>query len=324
MTTLRVALIGAGSMGSFHARVLSQSSTASLSAIIDPSREAGQALAERFDSTWFPDLDGLSGADAVIIASPTDTHHDLALHVLGLGKPLLLEKPVAGNLTQTEAVIDAAKARGVPLMCGFVERFNPAIMTVRAMVEAPVHITATRHSPYVSRIRTGVAWDLLVHDVDACLRFVGAELDSVRGGLGFVHPESERTAEDMAEVVLGFGNGAVATASASRIGHRKIRTMNLSELGRSIEIDLLRRDVTIYRHVGGDPASTNGLGYRQQTVIEIPELISNKEPLAAQLDHFVDLVNGVVDADEERESILPPHRVVAALAEDSAVRAARR
>jgi predicted dehydrogenase len=314
MTPLRIALVGAGSMGSFHARVISQSSTATLHAVIDPNPDAGKGLAERFDSNWYADLDGITGADAVVVAAATEVHRDLAMTILGQKLPMLLEKPVAASLSDTEAIIGYARAQGTPLMCGFVERFNPAIMTVRAMVESPLHVTATRHSPYVARIRTGVGWDLLVHDVDACLRFVNAELTSVTGGLGFVHPDSATGAEDMAEVVLGFANNAVATASASRMGHRKIRTLTVTELSRSIEVDLLRRDVTIYKHVGGDPATTNGLGYRQQTVIEIPELVSSREPLAAQLDHFVDLVGGVVDADEERDSILPPHRVVAELA----------
>jgi predicted dehydrogenase len=316
MAPLQVVLVGAGSMGSLHARVISQSERASLAAVIEPNEETGRAIADRFHSTWRPELDDLSGVDAVVIAAPTEAHHDLAMAVLAAGKPLLVEKPVAGSLTQSEAVVDAAKAAGIPLMCGFVERFNPAILTVQAMIEAPVHVIATRHSPYVPRIRTGVGWDLLVHDVDACIRLIGTELTSVRGGLGYVHPSSEPGAEDMAEVVMGFSNGAIGTASASRIGHRKIRSITVAEIARSIEVDLLRRDVTIYRHVGMDPVP-DGLGYRQQTIIEIPELVSSREPLAAQLDHFIDLVEGTVDMDEERHSILPPHRVVARLAEQA-------
>jgi hypothetical protein len=75
--------------------------------------------------------------------------------------------------------------------------------------------------------------------------------------------------------------------------------------------------VTIYRHVGLDAVPSDGLGYRQQTIIEIPELVSSREPLAAQLDHFVDLAEGRIDMDDERQSILPPHRVVTRLAEQA-------
>lgn len=318
MAPLQVVLVGAGSMGAFHARVISQSERASLAAIVEPNEETGRAVADRFHTEWRPELD-LSGADAVLIAAPTEAHHQLAMTVIAAGKPLLVEKPIAGNLVQSEAVVDAAKAAGVPLMCGFVERFNPAIMTVRAMIENPVHVIATRHSPYVPRIKTGVGWDLLVHDIDACIRLVNAELTSVRGGLGYVHPSSEPGAEDTAEVVMGFANGAIGTASASRMGHRKIRTILVAELHRSIEVDLLRRDVTIYRHVGLDAIPSDGLGYRQQTIIEIPELVSSREPLAAQLDHFVDLAEGKIDMDDERQSILPAHRVVTRLAEQAPI-----
>ena len=109
---------------------------------------------------------------------------------------------------------------------------------------------------------------------------------------------------------MTFVNGAVAAVSASRIGQRKIRTIVVAELTRTIEVDLLRRDVTIYRHVSHDSPTQDGLGYRQQTIIEIPELVSVREPLAAQLDCFLGLLSGATDAKRERESILPAHRVL--------------
>jgi hypothetical protein len=117
--------------------------------------------------------------------------------------------------------------------------------------------------------------------------------------------------------VLSFPSG-LATVSASRLGQRKVRSLVVSELDRLIEIDLLRRDVTIYRHVSHDSATPDGLGYRQQTVIEIPELVSAREPLATQLDRFLDLLAGKVDPATERESILPSHRVVASVLEQAA------
>jgi hypothetical protein len=79
---------------------------------------------------------------------------------------------------------------------------------------------------------------------------------------------------------------------------------------RVIEVDLLRQGVTLYRHIDGDAATEDGLGYRQQTVIEIPALVNMGEPLGAQLNRFVDLIEGTVDAAEERASIMPAHRVI--------------
>jgi predicted dehydrogenase len=306
----RVALIGAGSMGALHARVLAQSERCELTRVVEPRAEVGSATAERYGAEWRPELDDLTGVDAVVLAAATGVHVELAEPVLSAGVPLLIEKPVAAELARSEALVALAERGQVPLMCGFLERFNPAILTVMPLVDEPVHITAVRHSPYAPRIRTGVAWDLLIHDVDACLRLVGAQPVAASGGLGFFHPESADGAEDVAEAVLTFPHGALATASASRIGQHKVRRLTIGEVNRTIELDLLRRDVTIYRHVANSAATEDGLGYRQQTVIEIPELVSAREPLAAQLDRFLDLVDDRVDLKEERESILPAHRIV--------------
>jgi hypothetical protein len=96
--------------------------------------------------------------------------------------------------------------------------------------------------------------------------------------------------------------------SASRLGQVKVRSMVIQELDRMIEIDLLRRGLTSYRHSSIEPED-DFVGFRQFTEIEVPE-IGGAEPLVSQLAHFVDLVDGTVDLDAERASILPAHRVV--------------
>jgi predicted dehydrogenase len=311
MSKPRIALVGTGSMGSLHARVISQSDRAELVRVIDPREEVGRAVADRFGTQWTPELGTLSDVDAVVLASATATHHKLALDVLGQDVPLLVEKPVCDDLSASEEVVALSEQRGLPLMCGLLERYNPAVMTAMALLHEPLHITVTRHSPYAPRIKTGVGWDLLVHDVDIAIRcFGGADPVNVSSTRGVFHPSSLATAEDVVEALLGFPSGGMASVSASRVGQRKVRTMVITEIDRLVEIDLLRRDVTIYRHVSHESATEDGLGYKQQTVIEIPELISFREPLATQLDRFVDLLDGKVDAAEERASILPSHRVV--------------
>ena len=117
--------------------------------------------------------------------------------------------------------------------------------------------------------------------------------ESISGALGRFHPSSVPGAEDVAEAVLSYPGGRVAHISASRVGQRKIRTMSIHDLDKLIEVDLLRRDVTIYRHVSDQPADAEGRGYRQQTVIEIPELLTSREPLAAQLDALHELLGHV-------------------------------
>ncbi|MCW3841322.1 Gfo/Idh/MocA family oxidoreductase [Micromonospora yasonensis] len=315
---VRFALVGTGAMGSLHARVIAQSPRAELALVIEPREEVGREIADRYGAAWASDLSDLSGVDAVVIAAPTEYHHGLAEQVLAADKPLLIEKPVCGSLVETEEIVASAEKRGLPLLCGLLERFNPAVLTALTLVHKPVHLTVTRHSPYAPRIRTGVAWDLLVHDVDLTIQaFGGQEPVAARGSLGYFHPDSVPGAEDVAEAVLSFGNGALANVSASRIGQRKVRTLVISEVDRLIEADLIRKDVTIYRHVSLDAATPDGRGYRQQSIMEVPELISNREPLAAQLDHFLDILAGRIDADVERQRILPAHRTVAGIIEDN-------
>jgi predicted dehydrogenase len=315
----KVVLVGTGSMGTLHARVLSQSDRVELVRVVEPREAAGRAVAERFGTEWIPELDTLTGVDAVVLASATATHHKLALDVLNQDVALLVEKPVCDDLAASEEVVATAQARGVPLMCGLLERYNPAVLTALSVLDNPVHVTATRHSPYAPRIKTGVGWDLLVHDVDLAIRcFGGAEPTRVSSGTGYFHPDSVAGAEDVLDTVLGFAGGGLATVSASRVGQRKVRSLSITEVDRLVEIDLLRRDVTIYRHVSHDTVTPDGRGYRQQTVIEIPELVSGREPLACQLDRFVDLLTGTVDAAEELASILPSHRVVAKVLDQAA------
>jgi predicted dehydrogenase len=313
----RIAVVGAGAMGTLHARVIAQSSRVELAYIIEPDATRGAEVAERYGATWRPDFDAVSYVDAAVVASSTETHYDIGREVIERSLPLLMEKPLAQRLSETEELVALSGRAGVPLMCGLLERYNPAIMTAMSVVEEPLHLTAVRHSPYDPRIRTGVSSDLLIHDVDIVLRIAGADPTSVRGSFGFLHPNSMDGSEDVAEVVLGFAGGAVANVSASRISQRKVRWLTIAEANRLVEVDLLRHLVTIYRHVLNE-ASPDGLSYKQQTIIEIPTLVSSREPLAVQLDRFVDLLTGDADIDEERASILPAHRAVDHVREDAA------
>lgn len=295
--------------------MISQSAHSDLVAVVDPDEVEGRRLADRYGASWRAEPGDWAGIDAVVVAAPTHLHRCLTEEALHAGVPTLVEKPAAATLAESQHIVDTAARLEVPLLCGFVERFNPAVVTARSIAVEPVHVTSVRHGPYAPRIRTGVAWDLLIHDVDTCLRMVDSEPKNVWGSTGRYHPTSLPGAEDVSEAIIEFTGSAVATASASRISHRKVRLMTITELDRVIEADLLRRTVTIYRHVDHE-AGDDSAGYRQQTIIEIPELVANQEPLAAQWDHFCRLVAGEADMVAERETILPPHRVIAGLCEN--------
>lgn len=306
----RVALLGAGSMGRNHARVIAESAKASLAVVVDPFEEPGKALAEQHGSVWAPDLDALADADAVVVAASTEHHYDIVLEILRRGLPLLVEKPVCPSLQQTEEILGVAEASGTPIMCGFLERYNPAVLAAKRMIDGPLYARAERHSPYAPRIKTGVAWDLLVHDVDLITQiFGGVEPSDINVEVGHFHPSSAAGAEDVVDVSLRFEGGGVASASASRLGQRKVRSLLVQTLDDMVEVDLLRRGVTLYRHTTISEDRPGGAGFRQMTEMEVPE-ITGREPLATQFDRFLDLIAGTVDADEERRSILPAHRIV--------------
>ncbi|MBK8470133.1 MAG: Gfo/Idh/MocA family oxidoreductase [Candidatus Phosphoribacter sp.] len=306
---LRVALVGSGSMGLNHARVIATGPRTTLTVVIDPSETAGRGAADRHEAHWAPDLQALDGVDAAVLAAPTEHHLALALPIIAAGLPLLIEKPVCPSLADTVAVVDASRRAGTPLQCGLLERFNPAFATALRMVDAPLFVRSERHSPYAARIKTGVGWDLLVHDVDLVVQtFGGGSPAEVFAQVGRFHPDSLPHAEDLVETMLRFPDGGMASVSASRIGQRKVRMMVIQELDRMIEVDLLRRGVTAYRHTTIDSELGFG-GYRQRTEIEVPEIVG-VEPLVSQLEHFVDVIEGRVDQDAERASILPVHEVV--------------
>jgi predicted dehydrogenase len=307
----RILVVGGGAMGANHARTIALSTSAELVGVVDPVEANGSVVAMRTGTDWFSAVPASSLFDAAIVATPTEFHFDVAHTLIGDGVPLLVEKPVTDSLETTSRLISISLDQGTVLMCGFVERFNPAIVTARTIVSSPIHLSAIRHSPYVPRIRSGVAWDLLVHDVDLILGFMGStRVAKVTSARASFHPQSGSESEDVVEALLTFDNGGIAHASASRLGHKKIRTMSITEPDRLIEIDLLRRDITVFRHVSEQFTGSEAPGYRQQTIIDIPEIANNREPLAAQLDHFLGLIDGSHDRDHERSAIMPAHSVI--------------
>jgi len=167
-------------MGSLHARVVSESDRANVAFVSDPDIDRAARLVDRHGGVALSEPD-FGACDAVIVAAPTENHAEWGQIVLDLGKPMLLEKPMALDLADTEALVEKARANDVPLTCGLVERFNPAIKKAIEIADSPLQLIALRHSPYVPRIKTGVAADLAIHDVDIAMRVFGGPPDTVRG-----------------------------------------------------------------------------------------------------------------------------------------------
>jgi predicted dehydrogenase len=312
MTVIKVGLIGAGTMGALHARTIASSPQSRLEWIFDPNQQAAETVAQKWSSKVVSEPN-FNAVDCVVISAATEVHHELGINVIQTGKPVLIEKPLGANLDESEDLVACSARQQSILVCGLLERFNPALMTALEIVTEPVALRAVRHSPYAPRIKTGVAWDLLIHDVDFCLRLFGESPETIEGLTTTLHPVSSPAAEDIAECVAKFSKNQIASLSSSRLGHTKTRSMTIIELDRAVEIDLLRQSITIYRHVDNAIQLDSLSGYRQQTVIEIPVIRHIGEPIASQWQSFLNLMNDRGDVSAERDSILPSHRVVAEL-----------
>ena len=300
-------------MGANHARVVSESSRASLEVIVDVDGDRAAAMASRYGTRSALDLEAALECDAVILCTPTQIHVPAALAVIEAGVPILVEKPVALDLADVERICRAAIEGDVALACGFVERFNPVITLARQLLdEPPIHILGMRHSPTDPRNVGSVVHDLLIHDLDlALLLFGGDPIDRVSGG-SWSAPGSE--GPEIADCTIRFASGGLATLSASRVGQRKLRSIQVLTSTLLLDLDLLRADVTVYRNVRQEqPEVAVAPTYRAETIVDIPFVRHAGEPLALELDHFLDLCAGQGDRSTEIDRIRASHSLAAAV-----------
>ena len=290
-------------MGSLHARVVATNPRTRLAWICDLNKSAAEIIADRFGcrSISEPEMD----VDGIIVAVSTQFHFDIGLPILKSGTPLLMEKPLTDNLSTTKELIAASLTYGVPLVCGLLERFNPAVRTAFEIVKNPIYFKSIRHSPMTPRIQTGVAGDLLIHDVDLALRLFGVMPIKTFG----MKDSEKNSIEDIAEGLMQFSDNRIASVSASRRSQRKVRSISIAEPNRLVEVDLLRQDVTIYQNVS-ESISEAEIGYKQVTAIDIPALRFQGEPLMMQLEYFADLIELKIDGASDLNSVLQAHEVI--------------
>ncbi len=305
MTSLRIGLIGAGSMAANHARVISESDDAELTVIVDIDKARAQRLASQFDVLATDSFDRVLDCDAVVVASSTDSHTGIALALIAHGLPLLVEKPIATNLSDVLKVCSAARSANVPLCCGFVERHNSVVKTALDFLDdEPIHTVALRHSPADPRMTTSVIYDLLIHDIDLALQVRDKTTTQKVGATSW---PGVGNIEELVDCTIEFAESGVATMSASRVGQRKVRSMVIVTNTVLFELDLLRADLTVYRNVRQE--QPDPLTYRAETVVDIPFIRHSGEPLALQFEHFLRLVHDDADFNFEVDSIIRPHEI---------------
>jgi predicted dehydrogenase len=248
---LRVAVIGAGSLGKEHARIYAELANAGLVdfvGVFDVVTETARKIAEKYKVKAFASVaEAAAAADAFSIVTPTTTHHEIGKHLLGLGKHLLIEKPMTRTAAEAEELVALAQDRRLVLQVGHVERFNPIFNYLQSAATEPRFIEAHRLSPYPARSTDiGVVLDLMIHDLDVVLSFVKSPVVSVDAvGISVLS-----STEDIANARLRFANGCVANLTASRISPERLRKIRVFSGGPThsyISLDYRAQEGFIYR-----------------------------------------------------------------------------
>jgi predicted dehydrogenase len=292
---LRVGVVGVGVMGSNHARVLAELPGVHLVGVADPDRQQASFVARALGTAAVPDVEELLafGVDAVTIAAPTHLHRDIALACISRGVHVLVEKPIASNPDEGRSIVAAARRAGVTLMVGHVERFNPAVETIKEAIrgEDILSISITRVGPFPPRMsNVGVVIDLAVHDIDLIRFFTDSEIAEVQPLLASALAERE----DIALLQFRTASGVLAQINTNWLTPFKARTVHVATRDKYVIADLLTRQVT--ECFGFQPDGSYSMRHLS---------VGYAEPLRAELIAFVHAIrNGVAPAVTGEEGVL--------------------
>jgi predicted dehydrogenase len=269
---LRVAVVGAGHLGSRHAQIYAAIPQARLVAVCDVDIRRARSLARSLGCRAIRRFEDLLGdVDAVSLAVPTSLHAPLGLPLLRQGIHLLIEKPIATTLADTDALLRAAARHNCVLQVGHVERFNAAIHAATRHVQHPRFIEVHRLSPYPFRgTDVSVVLDVMIHDLDLILLLVRSPVRRI-DALGVA---ALSRSEDIANARITFASGCIANLTASRINDESIRRIRVFQEDSYLSIDYKAQTVELAR-------KTRGRIHR----VHLP--VDRRPPLQAELMAFV-------------------------------------
>jgi len=308
-STLKIAVIGTGSLGKEHVRIYAEMARAGfveLAGIFDNVPETAHKVAAKHGVRAFASVaEAAAASDALSLVTPTVTHFELAKMLLQKGKHLLVEKPMTDNAAQAAELVELAGQNRCLLQVGHVERFNPVFTYLQTVATDPRFIEIDRLSPFPARSTDiGVVLDLMIHDLDVVLAFVKSPVTSV-DAVGI--PVLSKS-EDIANARLRFANGCVANLTASRISPqrmRKIRVFSGGAMPCHVSLDYRAQEGYIYRIARDGEAESSLLKkllsakdstivseFGGKRIVREPVPIEKVEPLKVELQSFVDCVRG--------------------------------
>lgn len=282
MTKVRLAVVGTGSFGRNHVRVLKEMADVDLVAIYDSNVDRAAVVAAEYHCGLFAHLEALAGqVHAAIVATPTTTHADVATQLLASGIDVLIEKPIASSVEEGQRLTDLAEQKGRILQVGHLERFNPGVEALERAITTPLFFEIHRLSEFSPRsLDVDVVLDLMIHDLDIVLALTKEEPEEIRAaGISVL---SDKV--DIANVRLAFASGCVANLTASRISTERVRKLRLFQPGQYLSLDYQRQDVSVFSVAAvAGPAALPQIGRRSLPV-------AKAEPLLQELRGFVETV----------------------------------
>ena len=242
---LRVGVVGVGHLGRFHTRVYSELGACELVGVHDSDAARAAEIAGEYGTTATADLGELLGSvDAVSIATPTVSHHEVASRCLEAGVHVFIEKPIAKTVDEAREIVDLGRERGLVVQVGHIERFNPAVRAAMAVLDAPKFIEVHRLGVFVPRgTDVAVVLDLMIHDIDLILGTVDSDVTSIEAvGIPVLSPSI-----DIANARLSFADGCVANITASRVSREKVRKIRFFQRDAYVTVDTLKPRAQVFR-----------------------------------------------------------------------------
>ncbi|MCP5057404.1 MAG: Gfo/Idh/MocA family oxidoreductase [bacterium] len=281
--TLRLAVVGVGHMGRFHAQKVKalEEEGVELVGVVDAELERARSVANELGVVAFANLSQASkGLDAVIVAVPTVNHAVVVGEALQAGLDVLVEKPIAATLAEAEQLLDQARKLGRIVHVGHLEWFNAAMRKAAERIRRPLFIESHRLGPFPDRATdVDVVRDLMIHDLDLIQRVVGDEPERIEAiGVPVI---TERV--DIANARLTFRSGCVANVTASRVSPQPLRKIRFFQADGYLSIDLLERELVL-----AERGAPDAEGRREISLDRVA--IDRADALEAQLRAFRDAV----------------------------------
>ena len=276
MSRIRTAVIGAGSFGRHHLRILSQSPGAELVGVVDNDPQRAAAGAAQYGCPAYASVAELAGKiDAAVVAVPTSAHADVGCALLESGIDVLIEKPIAPDVASGQRLVDTAGRAGRILQIGHLERHNPAVVALKKMMTIPLFFEVHRLSLFSPRsLDVDVVLDLMIHDLDIVLDLVGVLPEEIRAaGISIL---SDKV--DIANVRLAFPGGCIANLTASRVSTERVRKLRLFQPHQYISLDYQKQEAVAFTVSGNQQ-----IGFQ-------PLSVAKDEPLRLEIESFLEAV----------------------------------